>query len=450
MPPWRRLVPLFALAAALTSSAQTPAPEQDLASQVDQLREQIQIMRQEYQDRIQVLEAEVRALREGVAESAQTGPPRSPERDSEEVLPPAPVAPPASNAMNPAISVIPDMVASAGDDPRWRASDALSLREVEVSFSASIDPYARAFVALAAHQHGHSHELESRFGHEHGEEENHGYELDVEEGYALFPALPGGFSLKAGKFYASFGKENALHTHSWAQADRPWALQAVLGGEGHGLNDVGFSLNRLLPLPWASDVTLEVTGGRTEGSFDGSRSDLAYLAAWRNYWDLNERCNLEAQLSYMVGKNAAGRTTELGNASVTFRYRKASSRRESFLWRTEYLEKRYRSFGEEHGHAELGGGDVPTRRTLVTEGAFSYVDWQVARGWSFGARGDWVRFPREGMTDKGGALVLTWFPSEYQKLRLQAQRYSYAGLGMREAVVFEYGFSLGPHGAHPF
>ena len=52
--------------------------------------------------------------------------------------------------------------------------------------------------------------------------------------------------------------------------------------------------------------------------------------------------------------------------------------------------------------------------------------------------------------DRGGALLLTYFPSEYQKFRLQVERVSYAGIGNRNALVFEYGFAIGPHGAHPF
>jgi hypothetical protein len=452
MSPSRFSIATFLIAAAFSATAQAPPPTpEDLQKRVQSLEAQMKSLMEEYQSQIRELKSQVEALQGTRTMTGMAAP-----APSEGLLPPRPSAPPSANAMNPSISVIPDMTFSAGDDPRWKASDAFTLREVEVAFSANIDPYARAFVTLAAHKHGHSHELEERFGHDHGEgeeeEEHHGYELDVEEGYALFPALPGGFSLKVGKFYADFGRENALHTHSWSQADRPWALQAVLGGEGHGLNDVGFSLNRLLPFPWTSDITLEVTGGRTEGTFDGRRSDLAYLAAWRNYWDFTENTNLEAQVSFMAGKNAAGRTTDLWNASVTFRHKPVSSRRESFVWRTEYLEKRYGSY-EEHPHGDEGTGrgeEAPNRLTLVTKGLFSYVDWQFTRGWFLGARGDWVRFPHEGMTDRGGALALTWFPTEYQKFRLQAQRYSYAGLGMRNAVVLEYGFSLGPHGAHPF
>jgi hypothetical protein len=417
------------------SHAQEPNTPGDVQQQIDALKAQMDKTLQEYEARIRALQAELDALKASVRPQGGAG--------EAELLPPLPAAPPAANEMNPALSVIPDFTFSAGDDPRWRAADPLQLRELELSFSARVDPYAQGFATVAFHKHAHSHELEGRFGHhEHEqEEEEHGWEVDVEEAYGLFPAVPGGFSVKLGKFYADFGKENAMHTHTWYQADRPLALQFLLGGHGHGLNDVGLSVNRILPLPWTSDVTLEVGGGRNEDLFSGQRSDLTYLLAWRNYWDFTENANLEAQISAMAGKNAWEGTTRLGNVSVTYRYKPVWSRRESIIWRTEYLYKDLRGRPEEE-HAPL--------EKEISRGAFSYVDWQFARGWFLGARADWVEYPEDLGSDKGGALALTWFPSEYQKLRLQVERYSYAGLGMRNAVVLEYGFSLGPHGAHSF
>lgn len=431
----------------MASGAQEPSSPGDLQEQIDALKAQMDQTMREYEARIRALQAEVEGLKARL--------PTEEARAREEILPALPAAPPAANEMNPALSVIPDFTFSAGDDPRWRAGDPLQLRELELSFSARVDPYAQGLATVAFHRHAHSHELHERFeSREHDEEveEEHGWEVDVEEAYGLFPALPGGFSAKLGKFYADFGKENAMHTHTWYQADRPLALQLLLGGHGHGLNDVGLSVNRILPLPWTTDVTLEIGGGRNEDLFGGQRSDLTYLLAWRNYWDFTENANLEAQLSAMAGKNALEGTTRLGNVSLTYRYKPIRSRRESFIWRTEYLYKDQRARIEEgHGHEEQDPHEGPAPfAKQISRGAFSYVDWQFARGWFLGARADWVRYPGDLGSDKGGALALTWFPSEYQKLRLQVERYSYAGLGMRNAVVLEYGFSLGPHGAHPF
>ena len=402
----KRYVLAAVLAAAAGSLwAQQPlSPEERIAA----LEKKLSEITAKYESEIAHLQEEIAALkadREGTpsAGAAQAA-----------LLPPSSSAPERSlwsSELNPAISLIPDFTFSAGNDPLWKEAEALNVREVEVAFSAAIDPYARASAALS---------LEDG-------------EFSAEEVYASFPALPGGFSAKLGKFYLDFGKTNGQHLHTWFQADKPLALRDFLGEEP--FSGTGLSLNRVLPTAWASDLTLEVTGGKNEGVFGGRRSDLAYLLAWRNYWDLSDASNLEVQLSAIQGRNEERKRTTLGNLAVTWRYRSDLSRREGLMWRTEILREHYRT---EDG-------------LLHANGAFSFVDWQFRRGWFFGVRGDYAEHPLNPQEhDKGGALVLTWYPSEYQKLRMQVQRTSYAGIGSKNAMVFEYGFSLGPHGAHPF
>jgi len=120
---------------------------------------------------------------------------------------------------------------------------------------------------------------------------------------------------------------------------------------------------------------------------------------------------------------------------VTYRYKLPGSKSHTLLWRTEFIADQYRT----------------PDGILHSAGGFSYVDWQFTRNWFFGARADYAEHPlAPSLHDKGGALVLTWMPSEFQKFRLQVERTDYALLGMRDAVVFEYGFAIGPHGAHPF
>ena len=389
--------------------AQTPGPAPgEVQKQLQALQQQMQQVIQDYQSQVKKLQDQIDALKAGQASASV----QTPVQGDQGSVPPIPSAPPSPALQNPAISVLPDFTYSGGNDPYWKSQDAFQVREVELAFSAAIDPFATANVYLSL-EDGHLH---------------------AEEAYAAFPGLPGGFSMKVGKFYADFGKQNSMHTHTWFQADQPLALRTMLGDEG--LNDVGVSVNHLLPTPWMSDLTVEVTGGRNPDLFGGTRSDLAYNIAWRNFWDLCDNANLEAQLSLAGGKNAAGHGTGLGNLSVTYRYKPlASGTRASFLWRTEVIRENYRAM------------DGLTRST----GAFSYVDWQFTRGWFAGLRADYAEHPSDPrMHDKGGALVLTYFPSEFQKVRLQYERIHYAGQGLRNAVVFEYGFAIGPHGAHPF
>ena len=406
---WLKISVWFCLCAAWAARAQAQQPStDDVQKQIQALQNQMQEMMRGYQAQIENLQKQVDALK------ASHGSPAAPARTEEAQgsVPPIPAAPPSPSLQNPAISVIPDFTYSSGNDPFWASQDTFQVREVELAFSAAIDPYATANVFLS---------LEDG-------------EFSAEEAYGAFTGLPGGWTMKLGKFKMDFGKQNQMHTHAWFQADQPLALRTMLGDEG--LDDVGVSVNHLLPTPWMSDLTFEVTGGRNADVFGGARSDLAYNVAWRNFWDLTENSNLEAQLSLAGGKNAVGHGTGLGNLSVTYRYKPLSSgTRASLLWRTEVIRENYR------------GADGLLRST----GAFSYVDWQFTRGWFAGARVDYAEHPGDPkLHDKGGALTLTYFPSEFQKFRLQYERINYAGLGPRNALVFEYGFAIGPHGAHPF
>lgn len=392
--------------------AQTPAAPtaEDLQKQIQTLQQQMQQMMQTYQGQIQDLQQQVQKLQQSQqAQAVQPPPAPAPAEGS---VPPIPAAPPSPALQNPAISVLPDFTYSAGNDPTWASQNPFQVREVEVAFSSAIDPYASANVFLSL-------------------EDGH---LNAEEAYAAFPGIPGGWTMKVGKFYMDFGKQNGMHTHTWFQADQPLALRTMLGADG--LNDVGVSASHLLPTPWMSDLTLEVGGARNDAVFGGKRSDLSYLLAWRNFWDTTDNSSLEAQLSLAQGKNATGHGTGLANLAVTYRYKPlASGTRASFLWRTEVIREHYRT------------ADGLDRST----GAFSYVDWQFTRGWFAGLRADYAEHPLDPwFHDKGGALTLTYFPSEFQKFRLQFERTDYADVGLRNAVVFEYGFAIGPHGAHPF
>ncbi len=401
-----------------------PAPTSvdDLQKQIKAIQSQMEAMARDYQAKLAALQAQLDSIKSqqgtAAARENQGGVPQY-----QGSAPPLPASATGADALaNPAISLIPDMIASSGNDPYWLGEPNAYMREVEVAFSAAIDPYANAFAALSL---------------ENGQ-------LNVEEGYAAFPALWGGFSAKLGKFKSDFGKQNQMHSHTWFQADQPLALKELLGDEG--MADTGLSLSHILPTPWTSDLTVEITSGRTD-LFGGARSSLAYLTAWRNYWDITDNANLEAQVSLSGGKNARGGTTKLGDLSVTYRYKPILNRRESFLWRTEYMRK---DAGFETAEpAAPGAPSYLVEGTDRWKGAFSFVDWQFTRGWFLGTRGDWVRHP-DGGQDSGGALVLTYFPSEFQKFRLQFSRTNYAGLGIKNALVFEYGFAIGPHGAHPF
>jgi hypothetical protein len=321
-----------------------------------------------------------------------------------------------SKVFNPDIAVIGDFLGAAGDNP-VNPSPALEMHESEASFQAILDPYARGDFFVSFGEEG----------------------VELEEGYVTFPALPGGLLFKAGKMRSAFGKVNTLHNHVLPWTDRPLVTENLVGGE-EGISDAGFSVARLIPNPW---VFLEATGqvyrGDSPGVFESHEpSDLSYVAHLRGYQDVTESSNLDMGFSYARGHNEAGSdfVTDLYGADFTFRYRP--------LRRAIYRSLVARS--------EL----MWSRRNQIdgTQGAFGYFvsgDYQFARRWHGGFRYDYSqRAYDESLSDDGYSLLLTYWPSEFSQIRGQFRRTSYAEGADANEFLFQFQFSIGAHGAHPF
>ena len=136
---------------------------------------------------------------------AQTPPEPSPSPSPS----PAPAPPASSKVFNPDIAVIGDFLGAIGKNDSDQAPPSLEMHEVEASFQAIVDPFARAdfFLVFAPD------------------------EIGVEEGFITFTSLPANLLLKAGKMRASFGKVNQMHNHIMPWTERPLVTQNLVGGE---------------------------------------------------------------------------------------------------------------------------------------------------------------------------------------------------------------------------
>jgi hypothetical protein len=75
----------------------------------------------------------------------------------------------------------------------------------------------------------------------------------------------------------------------------------------------------------------------------------------------------------------------------------------------------------------------------------------LARRWFVGGRFDHSdRSRNDGLTDKGGSVTLTYWPSEFSQLRGQYRFTRYANNIDANELFLQLIFSLGAHGAHPF
>ena len=411
----------------LTARAESPPAAED----VEQLKSQLGLLQKrvaEMAARIEALEAKAASGVEPAAETAAAPTPPTPPPTTAEVPPgaaggggPSGAVPlyggasASSKVFNPDIAVIGDFLGAAGREGE-AGQPSLELHEAELSFQAVVDPYARADFFLTV-----------------GPDE-----VGVEEGYITFPTLPGGFLAKVGKTRDVFGKMNGLHNHVLPFTDRPLVTRNLTGGED-GMGDYGITLSRLFPNPW---LFLEATGQVYRGRstvFDGTkRGDLAYVGHLRAYRDVSESSNLDLGGSFAHGSNDAGPGlhTRLLGVDATYRWRplrRAIYNR--FLARTELVWSRRE---EPEGAREAFG-------------FYASGEYQFARRWFLGARYDHSdRAADPDLTDKGGSLLLTYWPSEFSQVRGQYRRTRLGEGPTANELLFQFLFAIGAHGAHPF
>jgi len=323
----------------------------------------------------------------------------------------------AAKALNPDISVIGDFIGDAGHNP-VQPTPSMQMHESEVGFQAILDPYARGDFFLSFGEEG----------------------VNLEEGYITFTALPAGFVARVGKMRAGFGKVNTMHNHVLPWVDRPLVTNSLVGGED-GIDDAGVSVTRILPAP--KGIFLEATGQMFRGDSADvfkatTKSDVSAVAHLRGYKDITESTNLDLGVSYSRGHNDAGTSflTQLYGVDATLRWKP--------LRRAIY-------------HSFIGRGEFiwSQRQQLPSEqrafGFYTSADYQLGRRWFLGGRYDHSDRSRlASLTDQGGSVVLTYWPSEFSQVRGQYRFTHYAGNIDAHELLMQVQFSLGAHGAHPF
>ena len=106
--------------------------------------------------------------------------------------------------------------------------------------------------------------------------------------------------------------------------------------------------------------------------------------------------------------------------------------------------------------------DLTPAETLTDYGFYSQVAYGFRRGWVAALRGEYVdrtllaQYETLFGTDPARAgrwrmaPNLTWYPSEYSKVRLQYNYDQRRGFGTDHSVWMQFEFSLGAHPAHKF
>ncbi|HEY7402567.1 MAG TPA: hypothetical protein VIB39_03530 [Candidatus Angelobacter sp.] len=405
---------------------------------------------QDLEDRIVTLEGEIRQLKAQGAQPAQpaAAPTATPSAEAAQAQPAAaqPATAPtsqaeavrlggaggaAAKALNPDISMIGDFIGSAGHNP-INPTPSFQMHESELGVQAIIDPYARGDFFISFGEEG----------------------VELEEGYITFTALPAGFVAKGGKMRAAFGKVNALHNHVLPWVDRPLVTQNLVGNED-GIDDAGLSVQRIIPAPagWFLEGTGQVFRGDSADIFTASnKNDVSVVGHLRSYKDLSESTNIDVGASYSRGHNLFGSDfiTHLYGIDATLRWKPLQrSIYHSFVARSEFI------WRQQDQPAVCGlGAACPAFLSPGYQRAFGFytsADYQFARRWFVGGRVDRSDRPFDAaLTDKGGSLVLTYWPSEFAQIRGQYRFTHYAENFDAHEAFLQLQFALGAHGAHPF
>ena len=350
-----------------------------------------------------------------------------------------------------------DHIEVGDHDPQQRGFNA---RNIELAFDGAVDPYFEGFANIV-------------FKLDNDNETS----VEVEEAFMQTTSLPFNLQLKGGQFFAAFGRLNPTHPHTWDFADTPLVNGLFLGPDG--LRGVGAQASWTLPLPWYSQLIFASQNGRGSTGFsfrnpgdDGvffdrvttdrearGLQDFVWIPRFENSFNLSDTQTVLAGVSGAFGSNETGANSRTQIYGADLLYKWKSSHAEGGFpfvkWQTEFM---YRRFQAGHGADD----SFPVAETFHDWGLYSQVLWGFKKGWVAGIRGDYVHMQDSEFTDDLDrqsrwrlSANLTWYPTEFSKIRLQYNQDSLEenfSLSAREveSIFLQWEFILGSHGAHKF
>jgi len=355
-------------------------------------------------------------------------------------------------------STTPDVTAiERGDhDPLQRG---FTLPNEEIFLDGAVDPYFKGVADIVFKL-----------------DQDNATEVELEEVYLTTSSLPWNLQAKAGQFFSEFGRINQQHPHAWDFVDQPLVIGRMFGPEG--LRNPGARLSWLVPMPFYSELflTAQNSHGDTAFSFRNTEDalfgrtpvdrpvrnpgDLLYVPRYVASYDLTDSQTIVAGVSGAFGPNASATDTrtQIYGADLYWKWKPPwQSGGFPFLsWQTEALGRRYEAGAGLLERAGMATVALP-RETLFDWGVYSQLLYGFRPRWVAGLRGDWVSgdrgtfSPDENRADRFRISPdLTFYPTEFSKLRLQ-YNYDHGQLrGDDSSVWMQVEFLLGSHAAHKF
>jgi hypothetical protein len=436
----------------------------DENSDLTALREEIRLMRNEYETRIAELEARLDAAEQREAETPAgpgTAAPAAESYAASSYSSPQTVSVARDSSFNPAIGVTFQGQAWAySNDPddyvipgfplageAGLADEGLSLAETEITMSANVDDKFTAMLNLPV-------------AIEDGE-----VAVELEEAWIETLSLPAGLAIRMGRFLSDIGYLNSRHFHAWDFADLPLAYQAFLGGQ---YGDDGLQFRWLAPTDFYLEIAAEVLRGGSypaagkSNSMVGSTTlsaktggDVGFSNSWQAgfswlHADADERSSgFEDNPLFFTGQ------TDIYIADFIWKWAPNGNWREKNLTiQAEYL---WRS--EDGNYAFDNAAGRPWDHNA--SGWYAQAVYQPFPRWRVGARIDrlngdipgqeWQGTPLYPMGDnpKRYSVMVDWSNSEFSRLRFQYNHDQATGETDNQFAL-QYIFSIGAHGAHTF
>jgi hypothetical protein len=327
-------------------------------------------------------------------------------------------------ALNPEISVTGDIVgnfvAPADEDAYVSATP----REFEFSFQAALDPYTRTKVFITREE---AFEV-AGLAEEGGEEEGHGFE--IEEGYMYWVGLPGGFGAKLGKFRQEIGLYNRWHTHALLDVERPLAAMTFLGEDGLIQTGASITFPSFTYGPASQTVTFEATRANNETLFAGG-NEIGFLGRVQSFIDLGASAYLQLGATGVYGENdGESLTSKLLALDVSFRWTPPGRA----LYQGLQLKSEWYFAAREVGPVEVTGN-----------GGYVQANYRLNRWWILGARADYVSPVGNAPNLVQFAPSISWWQSEWVRLRLQYNYFEPDGGSGNHTLLFQAVWAIGPH-----
>lgn len=351
-----------------------------------------------------------------------------------------------------------------------------NLRETEITMSGSVDSYFDAWLSVALS----------------------GSEIEIEEAWVRSQSLPHGLQVKAGRFLSAIGYHNEHHVHSWQFADQNLAYLSTFGD--HGLSGDGVQLTWLAPTDSYLQLGLEILQGDNLSSvgsvIDGDEvveEINEELGSTFEEDDLNLSDANGPQLGVFTARYAPDLGTEkalqlgvsaaLHQDSQSFHEEAGPeffvSEGDTNIYGVQAVYKHFPtgkygkggwSLSGEYFYAESDQKAVfhtdPAELGLNIDSeqgaAYVAATYGFAPRWEIGLRtaasGIGGEFSEGDETEevrlsRQHSAAVTWYATEFSKLRLQVNRNDVNGEDGSEAfnqIMLQYNLSLGAHGAHSF